>query len=308
MKTKMMLVLCLMAVLLSGCQTELSEKTASKKAGIIVPEEEAATVPNVIAMQSFKGNVKQKLQIPYAVETENGKITKREILSDYMGIFYELYNFDQNGKTIQLEIYNPDGSSQFTDQYSYEYDDNGAPVKRFSYFNGTLEGVYLYQYDDNGNLLEIDKVNEDESLQTTVSYRYNDAGYVTGEYSYASGYLIYGHTYEYDGKGNKIEDKFNNYSGNHDSKTTYGYDDTGKIIEQTDYAYAGGLLFHSEKYIYTYDDKGNVTKAITTYVEEERTTTATYQYTYDEHDNWVQMIMFSGHKPVSLIERTLEYY
>ena len=98
------------------------------------------------------------------------------------------------------------------------------------------------------------------------------------------------------------KDKYGS-EGKLDEKFLYKYDSKGLIAEMQNYT--NGEEAHLHKYIYTYDEQGNMIK----FIEEKTGFSETYTYQYDKTGNWVKKIYFKANgKATTIEERRIEYY
>lgn len=170
--------------------------------------------------------------------------------------------YDSSGNSTECSRYNRDGLLE--DKLLFKHDSIGNMTEIALYNNdGTLVVKFVRKYDKQGNWIE-EATYRDGVLNSIATFKYNQQKDKT-EYncyhndstkSYMNQKLLY--KYKYDSNGSKIEvEKHNYYKGQLflDRKICYRYDLSGKMIEKCIFNRKGELL---EKYIYQYDDQGNV--------------------------------------------------
>lgn len=100
----------------------------------------------------------------YSVADSNGKLTSRERYT---------YEYDENGRIVNLSAKNSLGSLIYT--YTYSYDANGNVTTENKYSNnGSASYKYVYEYDNNNNLLEKRTYDWSGNLNKKYIYEYNE--------------------------------------------------------------------------------------------------------------------------------------
>lgn len=203
---------------------------------------------NDLTKENLLGRVSKITESKYTGVEKFGEIQKDSLLSEF------IFQFDRKG----MRIYNK--SSIKTD----------------------------HKYDKMGNLIEIDWLKEDGTLDGKTILKYDEMGNNIEYYNYRSdGSLREKQTYKYDEKGNKIEDTDAYFSESKtpdttgfDSKYTYKYDEKGNMIEKISYCSSGNICSLTS---YKYDE-------------------------YDRTGNWIKKAEFKDGKLESVTERVIEYY
>ena len=222
----------------------------------------------------------------------------REDSSTYYGL-HPRYN--QQGKILQKNQYNP---------------------------KGTIDFQTLYTYDKNGKLEETQLYNGDKILEQRTRYQYNKTGTRIASYIYgANDSLQEKHSYKFNANGKQVEWNVHNAKGILDPQTIYRYNEENQMIESASYNYAGILYF---KTVYTYDKKGAIVSSHSysldgtlhsqaafvydtsghriaeTFEEKGRKTKNTYSY--DEEGNWIKKMEYENGVPRFILERDLSYH
>ncbi len=189
------------------------------------------------------------------------------------------------------------------------FNKKGNKISEFDNYDNRLALVYTYNYDDKENVIE-KSIYEFDSIVKK------------GVFNYYKG-------------TNDIEVNWINYRGDFEGKMVYNYDIKGKLNEMSSYDIDGSLY---RKYSFKYDIKGNnielysyskserlVRSKNLTYYENGNIKTThlksysvnnnilnetrnTYDYTYDNKENWITSINYRNGIPEYIIERKIEYF
>lgn len=189
---------------------------------------------------------------------------------------YAEYDYDANGKVVEIRVYREDGYQIHT--YTYQYDSNGNLVKETdisSYANGT-HSWYTYEYDERGN---------------KTSRRWYHVG---EEGVYSTNY------YEYDEHNQLIRSGFE-YEWGAKQDITYDneYDNRDRLIRQVSLSTPSG---YCETYEYEYDDSDNVIvmrKIVKDWIHE-------YNYEYDNQGNLLKQTI-NSHNESETKEQIITY-
>jgi hypothetical protein len=121
-------------------------------------------------------------------------------------------------------------------------------------------------------------------------------------------------TFRYDGKGNLIElierksDKYkhdNAWDTKNDTKYEYKYDKSGNAIERIYSNPDNGKVML--RTTCKFDKWGNVIEEISK-SENGSGLNQSYQYNYDNTDNWIKKSVYSNGEMEQVYERTIEYF
>jgi len=183
------------------------------------------------------------------------------------------YKYLAPGKLSEIIKYND--KKEITEKRKYTYGSNTITMNVYN-SAGTIKEIVEEKYDATGNLLEKTTLKPDETVikkniykydntnrlieeeeyfgtnfSSKLSYIYNDIGYVKEiEKEESSGNIFTNNSYNYDVKGNLIEELW--YDGNPDdySKKTYNYDEKDNVKEVDSYY---SLYRYKVLYKYTYE-------------------------------------------------------
>jgi len=283
-----------------------------------------------IEIMGLKGKVKSVKQITYDVVKKNGEIHKGRISKNSSSHLYHVFNKD--GFNTEVYYYDTSNSeSIFDTKNTFKYDDENRLKKKSTSLDGSLSSEKIYRYDDRGNLTEMTENNSLGKIIRNNKHRYDEKGNKIEKIEYKpDGSLFYKHIYKYDDKGNKIEWRYYNsnlkliykwkykyndkgyfihgkriYSnGKSDLKSTYKRNNEGVIIEWKQYE--NGILINNEEY--KDDDRGNLIEQIILEKFNFVKKIITYKYEYDKNNNWIKRIIFLDKEPMSITEKTLEYF
>lgn len=274
----------------------------------------------------LKGKVKSLKKVIYGVVEKDGEINKGEIQTHY----YYYYCFNKDGfNTEENSNVTTSDSILYNMKTIYKYDDENRFEKVIFSFGGGLFRENNYKYDDKDNFIEITVHTGSDDLFVVYKYKYDNVGNIIEEkQNDSSGITISMNTFKYDGKENMIE--HNCFFLKKSKlrllfKKKFKYDDRGKLTEmklnnlKISYKYDEKgykteekiditLGRSDQKTNYKYDNYGNVIEERTTYPKYKYTSTVTYKYEFDDNNNWIKRIVYLDKKPISITERTIEYY
>ncbi|MBQ9609217.1 MAG: hypothetical protein IJV15_07230 [Lachnospiraceae bacterium] len=210
----------------------------------------------------------------------------------YSNIVYDnIPRVGLENKPVVVIPYDYDGS--YLHKIYYDYDENGNMTKvTYHYtYNDKDSVARILSYDENQNLIK-DSNYIDGEYAFGEEYEYDESGKLTKSSSYQAWGISSLSTYEYDNSGRITKKKSNLY--NTDSKSfgysyyVYEYDDKGNMINET--YYNSDSDFSSERfsyyYIYDYDKDGNMTKA--TFYDADNVKSSYFEYEYDGSGNMIK--------------------
>lgn len=134
---------------------------------------------------------------------------------------------------------------------NYEYDADGNIISVTRTWNDRKE-VEKYTYNSQGNLEKVDYYDNDNDLRYWDEYRYSSGSAPTEMYSYDPWNGLVGYcTFEYDENGNKKAEYY--YPTESDAwRKEYEYDSKGNIIEEREYS---TNYDETPSYLFRYDNK-----------------------------------------------------
>ena len=233
-----------------------------------------------------------------------------DMLSDEDQYVYDVDDYVTQYKIEKSTTKNPDGTTETT---TYKYDSAGRMIEMAETQKSIL-GIKTFSskssraFDKKGNLTEkTDSTNYGllgGKEKYTISYSYAKNGFVTKEAGKSSvGKDNF--SYKYDKKGNLVSVQGNGYSksntydkngrliksvevfkmGKETSKcvTKHTYDSKGRLLKET--RSESGKDGFNESNTFSYDKKGNVTKLVYRYEDEDGVEKTIETYTYDSRGN-----------------------
>lgn len=144
-------------------------------------------------------------------------------------------------------------SGKYTDDTTYEYDENGNMILKVNIDEDGDVDRYTYEYDDNGNLISEKHVGPDW-YEYQYTYGYDENGNMLFEKNVYEDGDTSQNTYQYDEKSNMISKVSINRDGDK-SEYTYRYDENGNCISEVSIDGDGEI----RDYSWTYDENGNMT-------------------------------------------------
>lgn len=285
----------------------------------------------------LKGNVKSLRSVPYHVTNRNGKLQKGAIY-DELSVDLEnhtIYKFNRLGYITKWGYIFGDKTT-FT---NYTYDSSNNLIKSTN--NGsTLWPKTLYVYDSIGNKIEEQNIRSDGSISSKDIFKYNNKSQKILDYSdYNDGKEHFKHTYKYNDEGICTQKDYYGQDGRLKSKCFFKYDSLGQHISTSFFDSAGNL---QRKLIFEYNANGNISKdsifdfrtnqfdvkinAHNYDYQKSRDATSkhniivnqrhrsgllkvrTYEYKYDNQDNWIQRVEYQNGQPEMIVERKIKYY
>ena len=188
---------------------------------------------------------------------EDGNLVEKKVYSQNSLLYNILLVYTDKGKLTERNTYNADSLQE---KIKYNLADNGNILESIDY-NLLSHSVikFEYHYDNNGNPIEIDGWNSADSLKKIDTLK---------------------NLYQYDGKGNVIEEKHFDINGVPTYMQSLIYNDSNHIISAAVYAKASNP--ENQKLVYSYD--------------------------FDKTNNWVKQRIFSNDTLVGTKTRVIEYY
>ncbi|MCR5553974.1 MAG: tetratricopeptide repeat protein [Bacteroidales bacterium] len=294
---------------------------------------------HIIAYYSFNsiGQMNQAINENYnSKETfkydKNGHLTKVETYYWDTHVLNEmLITLNDDGKPVRvIERRN----SVKDDINTYCYDERGNKVAHQRNNGKTALYMEAFVYDSLDNMILMGHCRryhgdnnscECEGFSAGRGYEYDDRHNMIRDYSIGdwkpNGMDTY---YQYDSEGREIESKHYEVRGSQrtfDSHIQTTYDSAGRIVKKE--ALLGDFSVHRDIFIlyfknaileaWTYDEYGNIEQYVVYVTKVKPYKIVRYQYTYDQHGNWVKRVQYEGVSDDSMtatevMERRIEYY
>jgi hypothetical protein len=291
-------------------------------------EKHSVNSANNLKETDLKGEVRALAETVFRIDSGPEEIENGAIISK------SIHYFNRDGKAIEDKYLSPDGTQR--GRTTYKYDENENLILKIDLdHSGALEYSETYKYDPDGKEIERNGIRPPNSQWSIVIYY--DANGNLRKSSYDK--LVKSQTnrilFQYDQKGNKIEEKnfgtenklisrrvnIFNENGNmtrsdlFDSKdtlllrTNFKYDRSGNITEEMQENSRPGFGMVRT---FNYDEKGNLLKETLSYGQSRTIYTFNY-FSYDKQGNWhVKAESFSspntGEVNTIITERVIGYY
>jgi len=240
-----------------------------------------------ISQPSIKGKVKHATI--YTFRGGNGETPDTTAISGSI-----VDTFDENGR--QLTQKNYDSNNSLKEAFTFENSGDSIAVMNQLDDKGMLLVKYIYKYDSQGKETEFD-------MESPEQPKYHLAK------------IDYKCLMKYDDAGNRISEEQYINKKELTMKTTSVYNSKNERIQTLQQSFFGNRA-EETKGIYSYDDKGNLTKSDTYDSKGNLTGSRSFLYDkFDTHDNWlIQIVSQKAHTQQGdyvykgIIKRVIEYY
>lgn len=168
-----------------------------------------------------------------------------------------VYKHDDKGKRTVRDWYNSYGKLQM--KYIYVYDQKGNKIAYNSYKpNGDLNDTYTYKYDAKGKVSEELWTKNDKSFGAKYTFKYDPRGLMSQscQYTKSENQIDNCTKYKYDKLGRVQETEVSDANGQVLRRSFTKYDDKGNEINIKTFDGSGNFLEEKE-YTYKFDPKGN---------------------------------------------------
>jgi hypothetical protein len=253
--------------------------------------------------EQMKGKVKSVFSRAYSAKKENGKLVADLPIYSYEYNFRKIFDENMNLK-FQYNL------GKDTNLLSViEYKDE--PIKRNKTFKVT---------DKDGKIIKRTICNCDQKMapkycisinnlsrerDTTIS-KYDESERIAIKTVKSSNpFLSQKIEYFYDKQSNIIELKVFDVKNSLTENYKNSYNNNNQRIEEFANFIKDSI---SKKNVFTYDDKGNITKTESFQTDGKPQSYWNFEYVYDITGNWTQMIVSKNDKPRMIVKRNFEYY
>jgi hypothetical protein len=213
-------------------------------------------------------------------------------------------SYDRSGNKTETLIYGEKG--ELTQIYRYVYDNRGNLIVRSSYHpNGNQIQKDTYSYDSKGKLIENVRNNFFQQQHTTVYLDYDKKGREQKlTHCDSDGNILAVRSYSYGRQGNKNE-VFEDMELETRSCYSSVYDSNGNEIESKELDSEGNIV---NKLVSEYDHHDQVTERISYRADGSLIRYKSYEYQYDQKQNWIKKTEYQDSIPLSISIREIEYY
>jgi len=142
------------------------------------------------------------------------------------------------------------------------FNEMGNFTERIYSKNRKIDSKQTYIYNDQGNIIDKKEYDSEGNLKLQTTYNYDEKGNKLEENTFG-GFETKKTTYKYDDKGREVESlitlSFQGFDGSVELRITKEYDQKGNVVEEKNYNNRNEL---SNRSIFTYDERGNKVKEI----------------------------------------------
>ena len=266
---------------------------------------------------------------------QNGHLTKVSTYYWDIDVLNEtLITLNDDGQPVRVEERrNGNGMKSIGVVDCYCYDERGNRVAHQMNNGKTAQWMDAFVYDSLDNVIFEGRCDGYKGDNTTCKckgfrasegYEYDDhhnmiRDYLIGDWK-PSGWDIY---YQYDSAGREIENKHYDVRGEQrtfDRHIQTTYDSAGRMVRKE--ALLGSFRVNEYAFSHTgkaileeraYDEYGNLEQHVVYETKAKPFNIVRYQYSYDQHGNWVKRVRYEGPNVDSMnatevMERKIEYY
>lgn len=273
------------------------------------------TLKSDLEQRNLKGKVKTITEINYKV---SGKY-KTTILFNEEGFISQQATYNPDGSLIRKWVNEYDAQNRQLSRHCYVLDDSLSYILRYHYNDhgklaltqvlapdGTPITQYTTQYDERQNVIKEIALAEDAAFKYLVLHKYNDQNKVAEEiYIDSVRNTTYKQIYGYNSELLINEISLKSPDDSLIKRTKYSYLADKKLDKAYNYNARGQLVSVKS---YTYDKLSNVIEIMEIFTEDKTHSNQTFQYSYDQQDNWTFLYESLNHEPGNIITRDIEYY
>jgi len=231
--------------------------------------------------------------IEWTISTTEGKILTKVI-----------NKYGNRGNIIEKTIYDNDAlynEAVVRKKFFFKYDDKGNQIEGNCYDkDGNSIEKTTSKYDQNGNEIEFCS----SGLKLICKYENNKKVEVK---KYNNDLLNQTVTYEYDDKGNTIEESAVASNGDLIHKLIYKYDNNNNQIEGAMYQQGFFQIDFVGKFTSKYDERNNLIEKAVYNKDDTVKDKLTRKYEYDAKNNWTKMTEYKNQIIQAIVERKFEY-
>lgn len=255
---------------------------------------------------------------------KNERLMKTVTTIDRIVTAIDIYHYHKNGAISQREsksadvgLRAPKGTIDLNKFQITKYDLKGNPIEKMNSMDGITISKSIYTYDKNGKLLEKIEYDENDSISSSESYKYDDKGNISEKISSCCDVFENNQTKvlnTYDAQGRNLESRTFYREGEPEeilkknwllqSTTEYSYDAESQFINTTD------IYYDENDQI---EDETTSQKVISLQTKQTGKMEATqeeiqYEYEYDDSQNWTKKIPLLKNYPIRVERREITYY
>lgn len=257
---------------------------------------------------NLQGPVKSLNEASFEAISRLGNIEKGDRKRQSYPDYDKFFIFDDKGNIIVKEEYEWDDKLFTKTVYQFSGPRDTVEINTYNR-ERSLITRFVQLFDKKGNIIETISYGGEGDYRRKSTYHYDDLGNCikTNEYN-SDGKFSYYSVYQYDNSANMIESEDRSADGTLNYRTSFEYDNKNNMTKKTyEYRFDGA----NWSCIYKYDDMGNVIEeTLSDNIGKSKIITSTIakKYTFDKMRNWVKLIETINERPVSIIERKIEYF
>jgi hypothetical protein len=254
----------------------------------------------------------------YAYDSEGSKTEETFFYSD--GQVECHAHYDRRGNVVESAVYQSDGTITMKNTWKYNYKFEGNRVEEEYWHKEHIrpkpiqkDGVVYAAYAPLGlTPQEVEAAAVQIYLKKEVRHRriimYDDHGQIIEKVEYSAN-GDWERKERYNAEGQIIEQGWNGLN-----KTLFHYNEEGQLMEMNDSHEADqlGLGGFNSKYLFTYDDRGNLVESLWYEADGSLQERITCDYEYDQEGNWTKKIetrkFKTDYESLTEYNRAITYY
>jgi hypothetical protein len=261
-------------------------------------------------MVGLNGNVAKLNQEAFLAEEKDGKIISGGQRSTDLQCSTEstfTMSFDTLNRLQETHFSNCSGLSEVMVRHSYNTQGTVETVSHIE--DGRIYCSVVYKYNAKGNPIDVQykqlfRDGADYTSRTTFTY--DTKNRLVKSVIENPGNQPGVNTFIYDQNNGLIQKDTKMNGQNLNYKETYVLDTKGQRIETVFYAVGGTTIDH--RFVFKYDENGNVIKKDYYLPADKLLKSWTYTYEFDAKKNWVKRYDRENGKPTCVLIRKLTYY
>lgn len=271
----------------------------------------------------IKDEVKSMKEIDYKVVELFGEVKKTDVLKGENLLFNESgyvtirksygangapinqtsFVYDENNSIVEQNI--SDKKGKLIGRITNEYNESSKRIFQSSYkFDGSLQSRASYDYIDHIQLKEIVTFDSNGDKKDLQVYNYHKRKQTKEVITINPKSQVRSNMMRYDKNDYLVESTVYDVMGEEKTNVILKYDDEGNMIESK--------FFNLEELVtkrkLKYNNLGFLVEEKVEYPLTDKKDLITYTYSFDNKENWIQMIKYVNSVPVNMKERTLVYF
>ena len=250
---------------------------------------------------NLKGQVKTVREFVYKPILRNGNLELSTRISASLNFGEDCYFFNESGNLTENRVY--DLNQKLINQYICHYDSAGNLIEYIMYNKGGILFRTKYLFSKENKLLGHKDWYGDTHYSTTL-YFTDERGKCDVHENYDPDGCLQGTTqYLLNSKGNIRSCQRRTADDRVIDRVEYYYDDKDNLKERVFLK-----LDRLYKLVERFDSRKNKVEVISYTSKEKIKSHEKYDHVYDKTGNWIRKIQYKVSTPVSIFERSIEYY